>query len=283
MFGNDNIIDVSESTFEEDVLEQSWEMPVVVDFWAPWCGPCRMLGPILEKLANEPDGNFVLAKVNVDENPNLSIRYGVRGIPAVKAFSQGQVVSEFVGAQPEPVVRQFIKRVAPTSEDALLIEADTLLATHHWQEAEMSFRDVLDEFPNDEAATLGLARSLLAQGQGDEALDLLKTLRDGEALTEAEALLPLAVFLRDYEESGLDVVEGGEEIRPIDAQYQLAAHLFSEENWEAGLDGLLEVLRIDKAFKNGSARKVILAVFALFGSDADITQQYRRELALVLF
>ena len=103
------IIDVSQATFDRDVLQRSADELVVVDFWAPWCGPCRMLGPILERVAGEPDAGFILAKLNTDQNPTLAGRYNIRGIPAVKAFRNGKVVDEFVGVQPEPTVREFIR------------------------------------------------------------------------------------------------------------------------------------------------------------------------------
>ena len=122
---SENILDVSEATFEREVLMRSHEVPVVVDYWAPWCAPCRQLSPMLERQAIEAGGRFVLAKIDVDENPSLSVRYGVQSIPAVKAFRNGEVVSQFVGAQPEDRVRRFIDEVAPDDVSQSLSEAHT--------------------------------------------------------------------------------------------------------------------------------------------------------------
>lgn len=278
MYDNDPIIEVSESNFEQDVIEQSYAIPVVVDFWAPWCGPCRMLGPLLERLANEADSRFILAKVNVDDNPNLSIRFGVRGIPAVKAFVNGQIAAEFVGAQPEPMVRQFIKKIAPSAEDAVLNEARSLLVTHHWHEAEQAFRAVLTQQPNDQAARLGLAQALLAQGEGEEAAGYLNRPFDGEAHAQAATLLPLATFLRDF---GGPLPET--DAPDIEMQYRQAARLLRRGRLEAGMDGLLDVLRLDKRYRKGEPRLILLALFALLGDGNDLTRQYRQELAMALY
>lgn len=277
----DNIIDVSEATFEFDVIQRSHEIPVVVDFWAPWCGPCRMLGPMLEKLADHPEYEFILAKVNVDENPTLSMQYQVQGIPAVKAFRNGRVVAEFTGAQPLPKVQEFIKQVAPSEIDQALAQAQSLLATRHWAAAEQAFRNLLLEYSDHQVAMLNLARALLAQGKGCEAIGYLQDCTDGDTYQQATKLMPLAEFLcRALTEK--DSWED-EKIPTIEAQYRQTAHLLTHGNFAAAMDGLLEVLRQDKRYRKGEPREVMLGLFELLGDTDPLTQKYRRELASVLF
>lgn len=276
----EKVIEVSEESFDLDVIEQSFELPVVVDFWAPWCGPCLTLGPILEKLAADPNHEFVLAKINVDDNPGLAMEFQVQGIPAVKAFWEGDVIAEFTGAQSESSVRQFIRKVAPSERDLALRQAKSLLATRHWSDAELAFREVLERFPNLPAALLGLATALIMLGDGCEATGHLQAIGDGPELLQAKKLLPLATFLCRQEE--LDA-RGEETADPTEIQYQQAARLFWRDNLAAALDGLLEVLRQDKKHRNGEAKAVMLAIFEILGEGDPLTQTYRRELATVLF
>jgi putative thioredoxin len=279
MAQQDNIIDVSEATFDYDVLTRSQEKPVVVDFWAPWCGPCRMLGPVLEKLAADPALDFVLAKINVDENPNIAMRFRVQGIPAVKGFVNGEVAAEFVGAQPEPRVRQFIEKLIPDEAETVLNQAKGLLAIHQWVEAERVIRDLLDEHPAHPTAGYHLARAFLGQARGCEALPYLQGVRDGVEHVSAERLMVLANYL-----CRIETAEGGDdELPPLEALYNHSALLIKRGNLEAALDGLLDVLRQDKRYRDGEARNVILAIFELLGDGDELTQTYRRELAMVLF
>jgi putative thioredoxin len=275
---SEHISDVSEATFERDVILRSHEIPVVVDFWATWCMPCKVLSPLLERLTIEGGGLFRLAKVDVDQNPNLALRFGVRGIPAVKGFRNGQVVAEFVGAQPEPMVRRFIQGLAPTEADQELEKARAFLATHHWPDAEAGFREVLAREEASGPAAIGLAKSLLMQGKGGEALLILKAFPPSNEIVEAERLRPLAELLAEVEPDGPR--PNGD---PLQASLYQAGRLIARGNLPAAMDGLIDLLRQDKRYRGGLPKDVLLALFALLGDEDPLTRQYRDELASVLF
>lgn len=276
---SDNIVNVDEGSFQIEVLERSHEVPVVVDFWAPWCGPCQVLGPLLERLAIEAGGTFRLAKVNVDENPNLSIRYGVRGIPAVKAFVGGEVSGEFVGAQPQAAVRRFIERLVPNPAEQAVAEARSLLATRHWSEAETSFRLVSEKDETNAPAALGLLEALLMQGKGDEALEVLGDFPPSTEWAKAEQLRPLSEFLAESQSA--DAMD--DETSPLQASLHQAGRLIARGNLAGAMDGLIDILRHDKNYQNGLPRKILLGIFVLLGDDDPLTREYRDELASVLF
>lgn len=272
------IQDVEEATFESQVILRSHEVPVVVDFWASWCGPCRMLSPILERLAIEAGGAFILAKVDVDRSPNLAIRYGVQGIPAVKAFRNGELVAQFVGAQPEAMVRRFVEALAPSEALQAVESARSLLATRHYEQAEAAFREVYDADEDNADAALGLVQSLLMQGQGQEAIEILREFPAGTAWAKAEQLKPLAELLAEIEAGGPEA--NGD---PLEATLHHSARLLTRGNLPAAMDGLLGLLRQDKGYRRGLPKQVLLALFALLGDEDPLTRQYRDELASILF
>ena len=241
------VIDVNESSFQSEVIERSHDVPVLVDFWAPWCGPCRMLGPVLERLANEPNSNFILAKLNTDQNQGLSMRYQVRGIPAVKAFRNGQVVDEFVGAQPEPMVRQFIQKVTAGA------------APQRPQPAQKQATP-----PADPAERLQRARDLLKQGKGCDAERLLTNFPACAQSSEAGRLLPLAQFMCQ---------PAGEANATIAGLKQQAVSALARRDYSAALYNLLAAHNqgADKA----QTRQIMEGVFTLLGENDTVAAQYR--------
>ena len=270
--------DVDEATFENEVLLRSHDVPVVVDFWAPWCGPCKTLGPLLERLAIEAGGAFVLARVNVDENPNLAIRYGVQGIPAVKAFLQGRVSTEFVGAQPESMVRRFINNFIPDANAAALVEAQSYLVARQWEEAEGAFRVIYSQEEDNAGAALGLLKCLIMLGRGREAAQIIEEFPRGNEWVAAELLKPLANLIAEVEENGPYAEDD-----PMAAELYQAARLITRGNLAAAMDGFLDILRQDKKYRGGLPKDVMLAIFSILGDEDSLTRAYREELASVLF
>lgn len=280
---SDYIVEVNEADFEYEVLAFSSQMPVVVDFWAEWCIPCRTLGPILERLAEAGEGAFRLAKVNVDQNVNLARRYNVRSIPAVKAFRDGQLVSEFTGNQPEPRVEAFIAALAPTRTALALEKGQSLLQLEQPESAELAFREVLEENPEHPAALLGLVRSLLLQARGGESLFLLHNFPDSRELASAQRITPLAEALVEAQSDEVQERLFEYDLDPLEAAYFNALRLFERGFTPAALDGLLDILRQDKHYRDDQVRKVVLGVLEILGDENPLAVEYRKELAMIIF
>ncbi|MBI3159568.1 MAG: tetratricopeptide repeat protein [Chloroflexi bacterium] len=278
MMSSEHIIEVNEASFQNDVVLYSQTTPVVVDFWAEWCQPCHMLSPILEKLAREANGAFRLAKVNADDNPNLTLAFNVRGLPTVKGFLKGQVVAEFVGAQPEGALRDFLRKLAPTQSDLNLEKGHSLLRASHWADAGEAFRQVLKSRPDDGPALLGLAKSHLAQGRPADALVVLRDFPASKQYGAAQSLLPLAQAMARLEANPSE--EGDDDLTPA---YARAIRLAGRGNLAAAADGLLEILRQNKNYGGGAARQLMVAVLELMDADSEMTRDYRREFSALLF
>ncbi len=268
---------VTESDFEYEVLAFSNQVPVIVDFWAEWCVPCKTLTPLLEKLTEDAQGTFRLAKINVDDNPKLALRYSVRSIPNVKAFRDGQVTSEFLGLQPESRVKEFIRNLASSKIDLLLEKGQSQLESMSWLEAESSFRQFLQKSPNHPAGLLGLLKSSLMEGKFQESLQIIEDFPPSQEYTRKELLLPL---LNALNSENLKLEMNADE---LNATYRNALRLISRGNLPAAMDGLIDIIRQDKHYRDDEARKVLLGLFEVLGDSHSLTQQYRRELAMVLF
>jgi putative thioredoxin len=245
------VIDVTEQDFEQQVVERSKSTPVVVDFWAEWCGPCRMLGPVLEKAAEAREGQVVLAKVDTDANPSISRAFGIQGIPAVKAFKDGRIVDEFVGVQPPAQVERFFDRLVPSEADALVAAGD-----------EASLRRALEVEPTRTDATVALARILHGKGERDEAAKLLANVAGhfgGEGLAAR-------IRLEDQ-----DAVDLDEAFAALDAGDR-----------ERALELLIGAIPSANGFKD-DVRRVVVAILDELGVEDPLARDARRRLAAALY
>jgi putative thioredoxin len=213
----------------------------------------------------------------VDDNPNLALKYNVRSIPNVKAFRDGQIVSEFLGMQPEPRVKEFIRNLAPSQIDLLLEKGQSQLEALNWLEAGNSFLQFLEKSPNHPAGLLGLLKSYLMQANYPEVKKILVEFPSSPEYAHKEMILPLFNALIEIKQSQ------GISDEPLEAGYQNALRLIARNNLPAAMDGLIDILRQDKHYRNDEVRKVLLGLFEILGTNHYLTQQYRKELALVLF
>ncbi len=250
------VFDVDEAQFEKRVIERSRQLPVVVDFWAEWCGPCRTLSPALEKAAAKREGKVELAKVDTDANPNLAMTFQTASIPAVKAFRNGQIVAEFTGAIPPARVEEFFDQLVPSEADELA-ESDE----------EPSWRKALELDPRNSQAAQKLGRALLARGDTEAALTLLEPL-EGDFV--AEGLLARA---------RLDSADGDRS----DADLAAAFEAWDRGDPEDALESLQgELARVEDPERRDLVRRVMVAIFTELGADHPLAREHRRRLAAAL-
>jgi putative thioredoxin len=276
--------DVDTNTFDSAVIEASSKVPVVVDFWAPWCAPCRALGPVLERLADEYGGRFVLAKINSDENQELSARYGVRGIPNVKAFIDGEVVDEFTGALPESGVRAFIERVVPSPAEELRDGAARVYAQTRDAEQALELLAQAEQLdPKNDDVRIDRAAVLTDAGREDEARKLLDNLSPLAQMNERVGTLKARLDLAQgaAEAPSEDVLKAriARDENDLEARLQLAHQYVARRDYRPALEQLLAIVRRDRTYRDDIARKTMLKVFELLGNQGELVSEFRKKLA----
>jgi putative thioredoxin len=284
-------VDVGRHNFDEVVIGGSRTRPVLVDFWAPWCAPCRALAPVLEKLAAEFAGRFALVKLNTDEEPELATRYGIRGIPDVKVFSDGKVVDQFTGALPERTLREFIGRILPSPAAPLVAAAAARLAAGDAAGALATLDEALALDPDDEAVILGRAEALLALGRHEIAAVALAALDDPRRAVARPvrderrlAALKARAALGPAAGADLAALATAAAREPVDCAAKLAYAdaLAGTGDYERALPELLAIAAADRSFDDDVGRRRMLTIFDALGSDSDLVRRYRRELAAVI-
>jgi putative thioredoxin len=272
-----HVIDVAEADFVSSVLDESTTRPVVVDFWAEWCGPCKVLGPTLERLATEGRGAWLLAKVDVDQNQALARQFGVQGIPTVVAFRDGQAVNRFTGALPEAQVREFIGSLVPSELDILALGAEAALDRGEVAAAEDAFRSILARDPSHEAAGLGLSSILLDRNEGTEAIAVLARLARSDDVKRMEAAARLWGERRDVAELAR-LAETGDAA----ARLAYAKALSVDGDIATALEMLVELVA-ERGEQAEDARASMLDLFEILGNGHALVSEFRRRLASALF
>lgn len=276
------VLEVTDATFAEAVVAESRNRPVVVDFWADWCGPCRVLSPVIERVAAEFGEDVLLATLDTDRNPNTAMTCGIQAIPAVKAFIDGEVASEFTGALPEEHVRAFFAALTATPAEMAAAEADELAATGDLAAAEARYRELLAEDADNGDALAGLAAIMLERGEREEAEELIERAGSNRRAKALRHHLFLEEFSGKHDAAALE-----QEARqaPDDprARYRWGVMLAAHARYEEALDELLESVRLDRHFGGDAARKATLAVFDLLGLESALVREYQRRLTQLLF
>lgn len=275
--------DVTDVDFDQAVLQASKQTPVLVDFWAPWCGPCRALTPVLDKLAGEYQGKFLLAKINSDENSDLARRYNIRSIPNVKAFVDGELVDEFLGALPESAVRQFIDGLLPTPGEVLRREALAIAEAGDKQQALELLGAAARLEPNNDAIHADRIALLLDLGRIEEARETASHLSplaiQDQRISRILARLQFADGSEDQGDTASLQAKVQSNPDDLDARLRLAKLYVNQQQYEPALEQLLEIAQRNRKFGDDIGRKTMLAVFDLTGPQHELASRYRRLLA----
>ena len=281
------VLEVDEAHFQQDVTDRSNKVPVLVDFWAPWCGPCRTLSPLLEKLANEYQGAFLLAKVNTEENSRLAAEFGIQSIPNCILFKYGKPAGQFVGALPESAIRKFLAPHCPNEADKLFTVAERTINDKRYEIGEKLLQEILTLDPQHWAAHLALAKLLIQLQRPDETrmhLDLIPGSADEYEM--AAHLKEVLAFFEECHNAGGETAcrqKLGKDPSNLEARFSLASCLASQSRYREALEEFLAVVAKDKNYRDQAARKSMLAIFSLIGERSELSDEYRTRLAQTLY
>ncbi len=278
------VTEITEADFEREVIEESKRQLVLVDFWAPWCGPCRALGPMLERIAPDYAGRMKFVKINSDEAPRLSQALNIRSIPDVYVFRDGRPVNHFLGAQPESQIRAFIDRLLPTPAQLELARAAELRAAGDPAGAEAALRKSIELAPREDLARIELAELLIAERQFEEAEALLSAVAPDRSLeTRVETLRATIGFSRASEDDeSLLLAKVAASPEDFDTRERLAQLYAGAKRYREAMDQLLEILQRQRDWKDGEARRQMLSIFNLATDDPALVSDYRRRLSRTL-
>jgi putative thioredoxin len=290
----DLIKESSEAAFAQDVIEVSQEVPVIVDFWAPWCEPCKQLGPLLEKVVTEANGAVKMVKIDIDQNQNLAQQLRIQSIPAVYAFYQGKPVDAFQGAQPESQIREFVTKLTQTAgteekspADEALEQAEALIESGQFEQAGAVYSQVVQQAPDNITAKAGLARCCIETGNTAGAQELIDTLSDDERMDTAftSVISSLDLAEKAAEAGDLGPLQVAVEANPKDheARYNLALALYAGGQAEAAIDALIEIIRQNRGWNDDAARLELLKLFEAIGPTDPLTMDGRKKLSSILF